>query len=294
MESTYTVRALLDAYMRHSAAVGKHTQESRDERQYVFDLFVALHGESAAAAMKPHHLQDFIESHPTWRSTATKRAKANYIRAAFKWAADGERIERHPFISVRYEEAERRDEFPDDIGATVAALANKPYERAFRWLRLTGCRVGELCRATWDQIDYEAAVWRITLNRKGSARTKRLKVVALVPDAIALLNEIKMLPGIGGTIFLNNRGTPWNRRTLGQHLRRMKKRHGIVTKASLHGLRHRMISAAVAAGAPIKMVAEQAGHASVAVIEKVYYHPSPEAVEEMRRAAALAQPKKAQ
>ncbi len=221
------------------------------------------------------------------------------IRAAFAWAADGERIDRNPFVRVRYEEAERRPELPDKCLDVVTDLANKPYERALRWLRLTGCRLSEMAEAIWADIDLERGIWTIP-KHKSRKKTKRPKVIALVPEAVALLRELPSVAlaesvplfasvlGSGAkpddVIFTNTRGTAWNRRTLGQQLRRMKEKFGITTKASLHGIRHCAATSAIAAGAPIKMVAEQLGHSTTAVTEKYYWHASDEHVDAMRDA----------
>lgn len=306
-----TVRDVIALYLRHCQVEGVHSPEARTERVRTLGLFAADLGHMAVADAKAFHLSDWIEGHSTWKSVSTRRAKANEVRAAFQWAAIGERIARNPFLSVRYSEAERRPELPDNTLDRIAALANKPYERAVRFLRLTGCRLSELCRAEWPDVDLDKGLW-IVHQHKSRKRTGKAKLIALVPDAVELLRELRGLQvtaavtagavgvllsqtGItdpAGTIFRNNRGTAWTRHTLGQYLRALKKRHGIETAASLHGIRHQMATVAIAAGAPIKLVAAQLGHATVATTERFYCHLGAGQMDAIREAACLGLPKR--
>lgn len=281
------VRDIVQLYLRHSQVEGVHCPEAFEERQRTLGWFVADLGDLPVADCRPFHLVDWIEAHPRWRSVSTRRAKANEIRAAFQWAADGERTDRNPFSKVRYAEAERRPELPDDALEQVAHLANKQFESVLIFLRLTGCRLSELCGALWSDMNLEAGVWTIP-KHKSRKHTGKSKRVALVPDAVALLRAIGEH---AGPIFVNTRGRPWNRRTLGQQLRRLKARHGITTPATLHGIRHRLASAAIAAGAPIKLIAAQLGHSSCAVTERYYTHLEGE-MDAIRDAARLGAPKK--
>lgn len=282
-----TVSELLALYLRHCAIESIHSPEARADRERVFRDFLAAHGDMAVSECKAFHLTDFVEANPRWRSVSTRRAKANYLRAAFAWAADGERIGRNPFRAVRYQEAERRPDMPDDVLTVLEKVSNGPFALAVRFLRWTGCRLSELCQATWDQFDLERGVWVIQ-RHKSRKKTGKPKVVALVSDAVELLRSVAHVANPGDRVFVNNCGRPWTRKSLGQHLRYLKRRHGIDTPATLHGIRHRFGSCGVAAGAPIKLIAQQLGHHSVQVTERYYVDLTRE-IEAMRAAAQLAQ-----
>lgn len=301
-----SVAEVVALYLRHCAIESVHCPEARAERERTLAAFVAAFGQLDVIEAKPYHLTDFIESHPTWRSVSTRRARANAVRACFQWAFDQERIARNPFRAVRYAEAERRPDMPDDVLDQLASLGSKPFERALRFLRLTGCRLSELCRAQWEDVDLERGYWVIHTH-KSRKRTGKPKLVALVPTAVALLllvaaTTAPLVGALGvqaqaaklrsGTIFRNTRGKPWTRRTLGQTLARLKKRHGIAERASLHGVRHAAATAMIAGGAPLALVAEQLGHSSTAVTEKAYWHPGPEHIEQLRAAVQRGTPTK--
>lgn len=301
-----TVREVIQLYLKHSKATGLHGPQALAERMYVLALFSKHIGDMPVEECKAFHLSDWIESKESWKSVSTRRAKANMIRAAFQWAVNGERIGRNPFLKVRYAEAERRPDLPDDCLANLEHLANKQFESVLRFLRMTGCRLGELCEATWQEVDLERGVWTIG-KHKSRKHTKKAKLVALVPEAVSVLKLLapatickaeppgELMGKLGvptptDFIFKNTVGTPWTRGTLGYHLRRLKARHGLTFKASLHGIRHRFGSSSIAAGAPIKLVAQQMGHASVTTTERFYCDLSGE-MDAIRKAAQLGLPK---
>lgn len=110
-------------------------------------------------------------------------------------------------------------------------------ERACRFLRLTGCRLSELCRAEWPDMDLERGIWVIH-----------------------------------------------------RHKSRMKKRGQVSTAASMHGIRHRAAGAAIAAGAPLKLVSQQLGHSTTVITER-YYCDLTNEIDAIRDAMAKGTPK---
>lgn len=274
-DTPQTVRAVIDAYLRHSVANAVHCQEALEERRRILSAFADHAGDLLVSDCRAYMLADWIDGNPRWKSVSTRRAKANMIRAAFNWALDQERIDRNPFAKVRYAEAERRPEFPDDLLERMARVAGKQFEAVLRFLRLTGCRISELCRARWADMDVDAGAW--TIHRHKSRRyTQRPKVVALVPEAVGILAGLKasclFSPPPDMLVFVNSQGRAWNRRSLCAQMERLKVKCGINHPASLHGIRHRAASAAIVAGAALSLVAAQLGHASTNTTSRYYVH----------------------
>lgn len=84
---------------------------------------------------------------------------------------------------------EKRERFAsaEELGRLYAALANYPDQgvaNAVRLLILTGARLSEVVKATWDMFDFERGVWT-----KPSTHTKQKKthVVPLSSETLALL-----------------------------------------------------------------------------------------------------------
>lgn len=288
--SSPTVREIIQQYQAHCQRNKIHGDAARVYRDRVFRLFVEAYGDTPVIDCKPYHLKEFIEGQAGVKSTSTRKAWATSINAAFTWAVNDERLGRNPFIRVKYDEAEPRPPMPDDVFADLVACANKPFDKACRFLRLTGCRLGELCGLTWPDVDLARGV-AIIHHHKSRKQTRRAKILVLVPEVIDMLTAIRKLQpeGYEGTVFLNTAGTAWNRITLGQQLRRMKKRGLVNTSASLHGLRHAFGHQALRNGAPLALVAQALGHSSPVITFKTYGHLA-QAVDEVRNAAALASP----
>ncbi|HLN27603.1 MAG TPA: tyrosine-type recombinase/integrase [Gemmataceae bacterium] len=288
-----TVAEVIERYLLHVKTSGQHCQESIEQRVQVFGLFVEVYGNFAIADCKPFHLTDWIMAHKRWKSSSTKKAKANQINACFNWAVREGRIASNPFARITYQEAEPRPPMEDDAFESLVAHGNKRFERAVRYLRLTGCRLSEMTCVTWPMVDFEIGI--VTLERhKTRKHTRKPRIIVLVQEAIDLLREIRSRQPdrYEGVVFLNNRNTPWNRRTLGQQLRRMKKLGQVKSDASLHGLRHAWCTAGIANGASLKLISEGAGHASSAITERNYVKLTAQHANAIRAAIQLALPKK--
>jgi integrase len=94
-------------------------------------------------------------------------------------------------------------------------------------------RPGELRLATWEEVDFEKAVWTIPAERTKKRRTHS---VPLSPTVIELLREAHQLTGPSGYIFpaLGSRQSPMSENTLNGALRRMGFKKGDATS---HGFR---------------------------------------------------------
>jgi len=90
--------------------------------------------------------------------------------------------------------------------------------RALEFAILTAARSGEVRRATWAEIDMEAAVWVVPADRMKAAREHR---VPLSSPAIALLKALPRMAGID-LVFPAPRGGALSDMTLAAVLRRMK------------------------------------------------------------------------
>jgi len=293
-QSRQCAKTIIQAYLRYAEKTGLCCPEALAERRRVLTKFARTLADLPIAECKPFHLSDWIENHATWKSNSTRQGKANLVKACFNWAARQQRIAANPFLAVRYEEAEPRPPMADEDLERFLLHANTPFGQAVRFLRLTGCRLSDLCRIEWSNVDLEVGIVVLT-QHKSRRRSRRHKTIVLVPQAVELLMELSNeQDGVReGPVFRNNQGKPWTRRSLGQTLRRLKTRTGIETPATLHGIRHQFGTVAVRQGAPIKLISLQMGHSSVAVTEKYYLHLDRD-VESIREAlkAALPRPRK--
>jgi integrase len=96
------------------------------------------------------------------------------------------------------------------VPAFIAKLREQDFSvgrRALEFLILTAARSGQIRKARWCDIDFEAAEWHVPTE---NAKTAKLHIVPLVPAAVAILNEVYQLfepcaedfvfPGLNGAM----------------------------------------------------------------------------------------------
>ncbi len=89
-----------------------------------------------------------------------------------------------------------------DMPAFIASLPNTMPALALHFAILTAARSQEVRHATWDEIDFDGALWTIPAERMKSGKRH---TVPLSADALAVLDAT---PRLGKFIFTNTRGGP--------------------------------------------------------------------------------------
>jgi integrase/recombinase XerD len=136
----------------------------------------------------------------------------------------------------------------------------------------TGLRVSELASLKLEDLQFDAGYLRCY----GKGRKER--VVPLGGAAATYLRRYldEARPhfdkaGRQHAVFLSNRGTPLNRRTIWQMIRRCAREAGIAKTVSPHTLRHSFASHLLANNAPLRVIQEMLGHADIATTQ-IYTH----------------------
>ena len=113
---------------------------------------------------------------------------------------------------------------PEKFGGLLRAIEGfegSPVTRqALRIAPHVFVRPGELRHATWDEFEFENAVWKIP---EGRMKSRRPHSVPLSRQVIALFEELGDLRGRNGLVFasLSARGRPMSENTMNAALRRM-------------------------------------------------------------------------
>lgn len=159
--------------------------------------------------------------------------------------------------------------------SAMIAIETKPRNRAILLLLYSGgLRVSELCAIKWKNLSARGESGQVTVLGKGQ-KTRTVLLPAAVWD------EVRKLRGNADNnapVFCSREGDD-----LGQHLDRTQVyrivsaaaiRAGIQGKVSPHWLRHAHASHSLDRGAPIHLVQQTLGHASVATTSR-YLHARP-------------------
>lgn len=108
-----------------------------------------------------------------------------------------------------------------DLPAFMSALTAAEFSvgrKALQFLILTLPRSGELRAAKLREFDLDAEEWRIPAE---NTKTGEVHIVPLVPEAVAIVREMRDLFGLGpdGVVFPGNKGKPMSDATLAKVLR---------------------------------------------------------------------------
>lgn len=186
---------------------------------------------------------------------------------------------------------ERKSLTVDEAQRLLAAVKGTSLEAPLTVMLLHGLRPGEAMGLTWDDIDFEGRVLRVTRSLKrepaglrlGSVKTaKSERPLAMPGPVLKALRRRKvqqaeelLLAGVGpppdNLVFTTTAGTPIDPSNLRRALAR-------VTKAAALGhwkpyeLRHSCTSLLSAAGVPLEQIADILGHKGVRMTAEVYRH----------------------
>jgi integrase len=124
----------------------------------------------------------------------------------------------------------------EQIGSFMVALRQKESvsAKALELLILTAVRSGSVRLATWNEIDFEKAIWVIPKEHNKIRQELR---VPLQPQALNLLKKMPRFDWDSNVIFPGPTGKPLSDMALSQLMRGMQKNGGLGITAVPHGFR---------------------------------------------------------
>ncbi|HYV77782.1 MAG TPA: tyrosine-type recombinase/integrase, partial [Streptosporangiaceae bacterium] len=184
------------------------------------------------------------------------------IAGFYKYAVKEELLDRSPAAHVRRPRVDYESHAlaldRNELGALlVAAGLGPPAGHALiSLLALNGLRVSEATGADIEHLSLERGHRTLMVTRKGG------KVVT-IPLAPRTARAIDLAIGerTEGPVFLARDGRRLDRHGAGRIVRTTARRAGIGKQVTPHTLRHAFITAALAAGVPLRDVQEAASHA---------------------------------
>jgi len=140
----------------------------------------------------------------------------------------------------------------------------------------TGMRFGELLGLEWDDIDMKKRMIAITRSQvRGITGTPKNGKIRFIKMSDTVYRMLENRHPAKGSVFQNNKDKV-NYKTAANAIRRICKRAGVKV-VSWHILRHTFASTLVAEGAPLPVVQQLLGHASIVMTMK-YAHLAPSAM----------------
>jgi integrase len=122
-----------------------------------------------------------------------------------------------------------------------------------------GLRASELCELTWDSIDFRAATIYINRKKNGQATTHQISGFEL--------RELRKLQREQDPksvfVFVNERGTPFDRNGFNWMVKRAGKKAGLPFQAHAHMLRHAAGYTLANAGKDTRSIQAYLGHRDI-------------------------------
>ena len=155
-----------------------------------------------------------------------------------------------------------------DVHRLIALETNVRNHALLRLLYATGVRVSELCALTWaDMLTNDGATGTVIVDGKGGKeRTIRVEVGPW-GEVLAL----RCAADASTPVFRSRLGGHLDPAQVWRIVRNAARRAGIAGDVSPHWIRHAHASHAIERGAPLPLVRDTLGHASIATTD-VYAH----------------------
>lgn len=158
---------------------------------------------------------------------------------------------------------------PKQIGQLMKGIEgyrSKKRRCSLKLAALTFVRPGELCQAEWDEIEWDAGVWRIP---GAKMKMKRPHIVPLSRQAQDVLRDLRGLTGKGPWLFPSrwDKGAHEDGRVLNLALRRMGYAGDVMTA---HGFRAMAASVLSEQGWPSEVIERQLAHVDKNQVRAAY------------------------
>jgi integrase/recombinase XerD len=278
------VHALVCQFLDHLTAergASPHTCASYGNDLRQFCTWLREHGVQSPAEIQRPHIVGFLmdsrqaglRSTTLARRLASIRAWLRYLREDGLLACDVAETMDSPRLWRMLPSALTTREVERLLAAPDTTQPRGLRDRAIlELLYATGLRVSELAGLTLDRIHPEERFLRCL----GKGRKER--VVPFGESArgwlLRYLEEVRPAwAARSGTsyVFLSHRGTPLDRRTIWRRVRTYAQCVGLSRDVHPHTLRHTFATHLLANQAPLRVIQELLGHASIATTQ-VYTH----------------------
>ena len=224
----------------HRPSWRSHGESERDWRRTLGTYAVPRLGQTQVDQITSADVMAVLQ--PIWNEKAvTAQRVRQRIGAVMRWAiAQGHRADNPAGDAItaalprnggqsRHFKALPHGEVATALATVRESGAADGVRLSFEFIVLTATRSGEVRRACWDEVDVDAAVWRVPGSRTKTGRSHR---VPLSRRALEVLEEAREALG-GDPIF---RSAPSRRRPLGTGVWRALLRR-LRINATVHGFR---------------------------------------------------------
>jgi integrase len=275
-EAVNTFRAVAEDWLKHQASSWAPGTLTAIESAFKSDVFPSIGGRPMAQ-IRPREVAALVKAIEARGAAEMAGRVLQRIRAVYRYAVVHERIEANPMLDlkpsellkprqVRHRAAMQDKAVPAFLAALDTYGGDVTTVTALRLLMLTAVRPGELRGARWDEIDADAAVWRIPAERM---KMKAPHVVPLSRQALALIEGMRPISGGRELVFPSPYypGKPLSENTLNGVLARL----GYKGEHSAHGFRALFSTVANECGHDPDVIERQLAHVQRNEVRAAYH-----------------------
>lgn len=270
MENIITLNNLASKYLvwceKHRAP------RSLEWYQGHIDNFLKFLGDNSsipASDLKPYHVSEWVDSHPTWGNTYRGGAIVA-IKRMYNWAIELGYSEINPIARLKKPQAQRREIYmtKEDFDEILSKLDDSdPFKDLLQFVWYTGCRPQEVRHI--ELRHYDPVHERIVFPAEESKGKRSKRIIYLHGIPLEIIKRL-IVVNTDGKVFRNNRGTAWTKYAICNRFHRLSKimgkrlfcyaaRHGFGTRKLIQGHDHLTVAALM-------------GHTDGSMLAKVYSH----------------------
>lgn len=218
-------------------------------------------------SVKVPEIESWVAEIATHARSGILRNHVGYVKAFWKWSVLTGLTSIDPSITLKAPpkaEAVPRTVADDEVRRTIAAAKSVRERLVLILMVQEGCRAVEVSRAQLADVDRRAATIRLV------GKGNRERILPLTEEVEVALDEYLEERGrVAGALIQSTHKSVWNDRTDGGikphtivvQVSRAMKRAGV--RETGHALRHKYAQDMIDAGAPVEVVQEALGHASL-------------------------------
>ena len=200
------------------------------KREWFAKLVERRLGHRPIAEIEPIEILEAVRPYEAAKNDEKAHRTLQFIGQVFRFAVANQLAPSDPTRDLRGALAKRQPKHlaaildPQKAGELMRAVdgydGNPMTRIALQLSAMLFVRPGELRRAEWSEIDFEAKVWRIPAEKM---KSRREHMVPLSGQAIALFGEVRDLIGGDGYVFpsLRSASRPMSENTVNGALRRL-------------------------------------------------------------------------
>lgn len=201
-QARITVTELFDKWEK-AELVDRKDKGAEVRRMFAKDVFPLI-GNMAAEDVRKGHVMAVVDAVKERGVSRMSRVVFSLIRQMMRFAVDRDLLESDPSASIRKEKAVGKDVERDRVLSEeeIKLLAKRMPESGLSepvkiavWIMLsTLCRVGELSKSKWSDLDLDNRSWRIPPEMSKNGREHRIFLSSFALKQFENLKSIQMSP----------------------------------------------------------------------------------------------------